>query len=170
MALTYVLIASSILGSNSATITFSSIPQTYTDLVLQISGRNSSTGSLALVRLNNNSSAVYPRTQIATDFTTVSSSRSTTQTEVQDYMANSFFAANLFSVSEVYIPNYTLTQTKQLSNISFREANNTTDAYAVCEAILNTSTSPVTSLTITSSNSNNFVTNSSFYLYGIKNS
>ena len=37
---TYTLISSNVLASSAATVTFSSIPATYTDLVLRVSARN----------------------------------------------------------------------------------------------------------------------------------
>ena len=36
---TYTLISSNVLGSSAASVTFSSIPATYTDLVLRVSAR-----------------------------------------------------------------------------------------------------------------------------------
>lgn len=61
MALTYEPISSTTLASTQSIITFSSIPQTYTDLVLvsfaQHTG-DASTGD-ATLRFNNDSSAVY---------------------------------------------------------------------------------------------------------------
>jgi hypothetical protein len=44
MANTYTLIESQVLGSSAASVTFSAIPATYTDLVLKFSSRNDDTG------------------------------------------------------------------------------------------------------------------------------
>jgi len=49
MATTYTLISSVTVGSGgAATMTFSSIPQTYTDLLVRVSARNTSTSGSGL--------------------------------------------------------------------------------------------------------------------------
>ena len=58
MAVTYASIASTTLGSGVSTYTFSSIPQTYTDLVIVIYTATS-TGAYCNIRFNNDSSTTY---------------------------------------------------------------------------------------------------------------
>jgi hypothetical protein len=65
MANTYTLIESQVLGSSAASVTFSAIPATYTDLVLRVSARtdaddtslitfNGTTTGYSITRLNGN--------------------------------------------------------------------------------------------------------------------
>jgi hypothetical protein len=59
MPATYDSIATQTLGSSATIITFSSIPQTYTDLVLVLVGQTTGGADSIGVRLNNDSSAIY---------------------------------------------------------------------------------------------------------------
>jgi len=59
MANTYTLIEAKTLGSNTANVTFSSIPQTYTDLLLKTSLRYTGSSADSVKMLFNNSSSNY---------------------------------------------------------------------------------------------------------------
>lgn len=72
---TYSTIATTTLGSNQADYTFTSIPSTYTDLVLVINGQVSS--SVTAVCQFNGSTSDYSTTEIFGDGTTASSFRTT---------------------------------------------------------------------------------------------
>jgi hypothetical protein len=63
MTVTYEAIASQTLTSSQATITFSSIPSTYTDLILVAVGKPTSGASLYM-RFNSNTGSNYSYTQI----------------------------------------------------------------------------------------------------------
>lgn len=58
MPATYEPIQTLVANGSQSTITFSSIPQTYTDLVLVASG-NASTGTGVIMRFNNSSATAY---------------------------------------------------------------------------------------------------------------
>lgn len=78
MATTYEPISTTTLGSNTATITFSSIPATYTDLVLVATTKNNSGGSRAIqVLLNNDTGTNYSTTDVQGNGTSAASTRST---------------------------------------------------------------------------------------------
>ena len=74
--------------------------------------------------------------------------------------------SNTFATAEIYIPSYRVSQHKQISMDSATE-NNATTAYRAVDAGLWRSTAAITSIELDGSN---FVSGSSFYLYGIKNS
>jgi hypothetical protein len=76
MPSTYEPIATTTLGTAASTITFSSIPATYTDLKLILVGTVSS-GSTPDITLNNDTSALYSRTILVGDGTSAFSARST---------------------------------------------------------------------------------------------
>jgi hypothetical protein len=80
MPQTYQRLGQVVLGSDTNTVTFSSIPQTYTDLVVDISGKsasNSNFGDEANVYLNNSSSSITNIFQTAGTDSTMLSTRST---------------------------------------------------------------------------------------------
>jgi len=62
MPATYEPIATTTLGSAAATITFSSIPATYTDLRISLVGSLSGGGNYANLRFNSDSSSLYSTT------------------------------------------------------------------------------------------------------------
>jgi hypothetical protein len=78
---TYEPIATQTLASAAASITFSSIPATYTDLKISFTGKHSTTGSgdNLVIRFNGDTAANYSRTLLQGDGSAASSSRSTAQ-------------------------------------------------------------------------------------------
>lgn len=74
MPSTYEPIATTTLGSNQTEITFSSIPQTYTDLVLIVAGTATTGGASFYCRVNGDSSSKYCWAYLSSNGTTVSGS------------------------------------------------------------------------------------------------
>jgi hypothetical protein len=170
MPSTYTLISSNVLSTAAASVTFSAIPSTYTDLVLRWSVRDSNVSFFAnfSVTLNSdttNNSYTFMRGIGATPTT----SRSTGYIGLYGGFNNgSQTTANSFSNGEMYIPNYAGTTNKPASAFNTSETNDTSNATIYAVASLNTGTSAVTALTLNPSAT--FLSGSSFYLYGIKNS
>jgi len=173
MAATYNLISSQVLGSSTASVTFSSIPQTYTDLVLRVSSTTNDGYFYDQFHIvfNSNTSAVYSDTWIKNNGSSGSSTNAT------GYSYNYVFAgivggtatANTFGSTEIYIPSYTSSQQKPFSS-SFVNENNSATAYSVgAAADLFQSTAAITSIALTPAYGL-FIANSTFALYGIKNS
>ena len=88
MAITYDKIATTTLGSASATITFSSIAASWTDIRVIFVG-TSSAGSNINIRFNNDSTTTYSATRLYGDGATASSNRSTSATNINP-LANLF--------------------------------------------------------------------------------
>lgn len=85
MSATYDSIATVSLGSPTTTITFSSIPGSFTDLRLLIVGRSDSTGNTSVgtfIRYNNDAGGNYSRTALFTDGASAVSSQASNATEV----------------------------------------------------------------------------------------
>jgi hypothetical protein len=169
MANTYNLIASQTLGSSSSSVTFSAIPNTYTDLKLVYcarSDRPSQTAELLGISFNSNSSS-YVRLVLEGN----GSSAGSYFDPINSFgvMPGSAATANIFSNGEIYIPNYLLSKNKVYNGDGTAE-NNATAANQNLDANRWNNTSAITSIGLTTYNSNNFITYSSFYLYGIKNS
>ena len=79
MATTYTPIATTTLGSAQASITFSSIASTYTDLVLIVNGAASNANTFG-VQVNLDTGTTYSTTGIIGDGSTASSNRQTNST------------------------------------------------------------------------------------------
>ena len=173
MANTYTLISSNVLASAAASVTLSSIPGTYTDLVLRVSARDNSTnavGDTCNVTVNNDTSSNYSITFLRGSGTAAISAANSGVTSINsatDINGDSG-TSNTFSSGELYFPNYTLTTSRPISVFNVNE-NNTTAARIYAGASLYRGTSAITSIKLETPGQN-FLTGSSFYLYGIKNS
>lgn len=80
---TEVALATTTLGSATNTITFSTIPATYTDLRLIFIGKQDVSGSDLLLRYNGDTGSNYSMTWIEGNGSTASSSRTTSATRIQ---------------------------------------------------------------------------------------
>ena len=175
MANTYALIASNTLGSNTASVTFSSIPQTYTDLILKISTRNDDTGKTetVLLRVNGLTTNVYSSAYFYASGTFTSYSRENAQTNINDGIRGNGNTAtsNVFSNNEIYIPNYTSSDSyKPISVFNAAEHNATDNNWIGVSANLVNTSDAISSITLSNTTTKVFLTGSSFFLYGIKNS
>ena len=116
MANTYTLISSNTLSSSAASITFSSIPATYTDLVLRWSVNTSSLQDGGIYFNGTLGTTNYSRTFLAGNGATASSSRNSNREIIDlDYLASA--TANTFASGEMYLPNYAGSANKPLSTI-----------------------------------------------------
>lgn len=172
MANTYTLISSNTLSSSAASVTFSSIPSTYTDLVLRASVRSDSAGTTVhdfTYRINGLTTSVYSKTQLTGDGTTAASYRqTTTRFALENTLDGASATSNTFGNIEIYIPSYTASQNKPIGNFGVSE-NNATLSGINAMAGLFLSTNAITQIECYTSGYN-FASGSSFYLYGIKNS
>jgi hypothetical protein len=170
MANTFEAIATVTVGSGGAAdITFSSIPATYTDLLVKFSVRSSLSGVDHQVRINVNSTGVgsnFSLRQLQGNGASVSSSTSTTGWFTGGTMPGTSATANTFGSIELYIPNYAGSSNKSMSVDAVGE-NNATTAYAEFNAVLYSNTAAISSLSFTGA-SGDFVQYSTATLYGIK--
>ena len=172
MPSTYTLISSNVLGSSAASVTFSAIPSTYTDLVLRWSARDVSGAANYDIQceFNGSGGTSYSTTQVygngSGTFSNVYSSAAYGRT---GYSESSDSTASTFSNDEIYIPSYTASQNKPFSSAGATENNSATSRVLVSAmASLWRNTSAITSIKLSSGGT--FAIGSSFYLYGIKNS
>lgn len=174
MTITYVKIASVAVGvGGSASIDFSSIPATYTDLLVKVSARGNGTGTtMAInVRFNGSSAANYSYRALQGSGAAAISYTSSggTSCNIGNGAASSS-TANTFNSTDIYIPNYLSSNAK---SISFDDANetNAATAYATLTAGLWNQTAAINQITLADySSSTSFVQYSSATLYGIKSS
>jgi hypothetical protein len=85
MPVTYDKIATTTLGSAASNIIFSSIPSTYTDLVLVLVGKRTTGGNNLYINLNNDSSALYSRTVLFGTGSVAGSTRNSNQITMTDF-------------------------------------------------------------------------------------
>jgi hypothetical protein len=177
MANTFVKIATVSLGSAAASIDFTSIPSTYTDLCLKISGRSDYSGTRAAVYItfNSNTGSNYSsRRLIGYDsnltLSDSSSAGAPTANATLGAIVGSTATASTFSNNELYMPNYAGSTNKSFSH-DFTVENNSSSAWQVgLSAALWDQTSAITSISLSLQAASNFVTNSTATLYGISNS
>ena len=173
MASTYTLISSNTLSSSAASVTFSSIPQTYTDLVLRMSvrGDSASVYDIEQIQFNNDStSGNYSFTLLWGSGSAATSGRGTNQSGHPTYYNNGDTAtSNSFGNGEIYIPSYTVAQNKPMSQFQVAETNAATERMGL-NANLWRNTAAISSIQITPYLGTNMLSGSSFYLYGIKKS
>jgi hypothetical protein len=164
---TYTLISSNVLASSAASVTFSAIPATYTDLILKMSLRGTAGGAASSIDLTfNSSTSGYSRTAVRGDGSTADSFRSSSASAIvlSTAVTQTGATSNTFSNAELYIPNYAGSTYKVLSSHTATE-NNATEAYTTAIAGLLQNTAAITSITMAAT----FGSGSSFYLYGISN-
>jgi hypothetical protein len=174
---TYTLISSNVLASSAASVTFSAIPATYTDLVLRINARSDGASKDDYIRytLNADTATNYSATELYASGASVASYRDTSVSpsgENRVLHANgSTSTANTFSNGEIYIPSYTVSQNKPLGMMGVQEDNTTGGNTINALAALWRNTAAITSIKLECySGASSFVSGSSFYLYGISSS
>lgn len=175
MATTYYKIATVTVGSGGAsTIDFTSIPQTYTDLLVKISARSNtaSRSTDCSIRIGNgtvSSSSIYNYIEITGDGT-VAYSGSGTNNKFNTVMNANTSTSNTFSNVEFYLPNYNSSNNKTLSTDAVIESNENNGAIQVrFQAWLWSSTSAINVIQLFPA-AGDFVQYSTATLYGIKNS
>jgi len=173
MANTYTLIEAKSLTTTTASITFTSIPQTYTDLKLVYSARNNAnTGSEGYdATLSFNSSTSNRTTKVLRgDGSIVSSNTISDPTDFRllRAMQPNNYTGSVFSNVEIYIPNYTGSNYKSFSVDSVLENNDTATGMSIIAGLWS-DTAAITSITV-GGQGGSLVQYSTFYLYGISNS
>jgi hypothetical protein len=163
---TYEAIATVTVGSGgTASIEFTSIPGTYTDLLLRTCTRGTTTNA-GYIYLNTSSSNFSWKGLYWDGVNVFGDSRSDNYGDA--LMNNSADTASTFSNSDHYFPNYAGNTNKSFSQDVVTE-NNGTYAQSRARAWLWSNTSAITGIKITAY-SGNFAQYSTATLYGIKNS
>jgi hypothetical protein len=166
MAATYTPIASITVGTASTTVSFSSIPQTYTDLVVVASVGNATTSSNMQIRFNSDTASNYSQTTLAGDGSTAASNRYSGATNISPIEREEVSdIANTYSFSIINIGNYSNTTTYK-STLSRSGTPNSSSPGTDVQAGLWRSTAAITSITLLV-NTGSFTSGSTFNLYGI---
>jgi hypothetical protein len=164
---TFELIASVAVGSGgAANIEFTSIPSTYTDLVLNLTGRFSSGSGFSVIELNG--SAANFSNRILEGNGSSASSFVSGNTNYAGALDGSGDTANTFSSAQYYIPNYAGSTNKSISFEAVNETNGTT-AYIDLGALLWSQTAAINAIRLKTHTGANYAQYSTAYLYGVKN-
>ena len=163
---TYTPLATTTLGSASNTVTFSSIPSTYTDLII-VTDAGASVISEVDLRVGNSSvdtGSNYSVTKLTGDGSTATSVRQSGQTYWRPNYNSLYDNANGKSVHIFQFMNYSNTTTNKTV---LSRANN---AGAGVDAIVGLwrSTAAITSMVLNAQTGGTFDVGSTFTLYGIK--
>ena len=172
MPSTYTLIASNTLSTSAASVTFSSIPATFTDLVLRVSARSNTASTVndTFGIIVNENTTNYSLTRLQGTGSAASSVRlSSANSWYGDFLPGNTATASTFGTMELYFPSYLSTQNKTASIVSMSETN-ATGASMSASAFLWQVTDAISSIRLITDGGGSFVSGSSFYLYGIKNS
>lgn len=166
MARTYEPIASTTLGSNATSATFSDIATTWTDLVLVVNLRRATTAenpSLTL-RFNSDTGSNYSMTNLLGNGSSASSARASSAT-MMNLSYHSMPSADSFATYVISIQSYANTNVyKTVLSASGHASHGVQRTVGLWR-----STNAITSVTITNDGSpTNFTSGSDFSLYGIK--
>lgn len=164
MATTFTKIADYTVGSGGASdITFTTIPSTYTDLVLKVSLRSTLGGDYFLFSFNN-TSANFSSRYIYYENTSVSSA---TLARYGGRINTTYSTASTFANTEIYIPNYAGSTNKSYSSDSVSEENGAAAPGSLIAGLWS-DTSAINQISLIPSSAN-FAQYSTATLYGVKN-
>lgn len=159
--LTYEPISSTTISGTAATVTFSSIPGTYTDLVLIVEGQNSAGGNSNLwIRLNSDTGANYSVTYFQGDGSSITSSAFSRS---DSYANIGKMATSSRTLNKLDFLNYSDTNSAKSFLCRYGDASVVT-GFASCWW---NSNAAITAIQVGNGNAANFVSGTTFTLYGI---
>jgi hypothetical protein len=169
MPATYDKIEAQTLGSAASSVTFSTIPGTYTDLVLVIDTRSSSTSASdtkLYVNFNSDTGSNYSQTFLFGNGSTAGSSRASNQAFIYAGDISATGGSSYAGRSNVIL---------QIQNYSNSTTNKTllsrvNSPNVLVEAVVGLwrNTAAITSITLDLESTPQFIATSTFTLYGIK--
>ena len=173
MANTFELISSVTVGSGgAASIDFTSIPSTYTDLCLKLSLRGTVSGDLqdnSLLRFNDSASGYSAKLLYGQGSGTPGSDAgSSTSLLTAEYHPGGAATINTFGNTEIYIPNYAGSNYKSVSSDLVIE-NNGTSTFMGIHAGLWSNTAAINKISLIAISGDSYAQYSTAYLYGVKN-
>lgn len=167
MPTTMKLIAKNVLGSDTASVTFSSIPGTYTDLLVMWSARTTRSGVVDdLIKAQFNAAGDTNLTVRYLRGTGSTAASNNDTVAYVGYLPGADGTINTHGSGELYIPNYAGSTAKSMSATGVNESNQSAVQMGAF-AVLWNSTAAITEIKLLPAFSGNLATNSSFFLYGI---
>ena len=163
---TYTLISSYTVSTAQMDVEFTSIPSTYTDLVVVVSCRltRATNGGQLNVNFNGSSANLTGRNLWGTG----SATSSGTDVALVALVPGANTTASTFSNFQLYVPNYAGSTNKSWSS-DFVSENNATAGYDGFVAGLWSQTAAINAIKFLDNGGNTIAQHSTFYLYGVKN-
>ena len=167
MARTYEPIASTTLGSAASTVTFSSLPSTFSDLVFVYSVTNGTSDFRGFTaQFNSDSASNYSGTYLGGDGSSAGSGRLSSQSKI--YVGR-YLNINGRQIGRLSLMSYANTSVfKTLLNEAANNEDSSASKGVWREVGLWRSTSAISSVVFTAGSPGSFGTGSTFSLYGIK--
>ena len=160
---TYTPIQTYTASGSQSSITFSSIPSTYTDLIVVINAASSTGGFGSWIRLNSDTATNYSQTILYGDGSSAVSLQGTNGTFVNlNYYGDATTTSNAQTII-VQIQNYASTSTYKTF---LSRGGNVASGLSAIVGLWRIS-SAISSITILSANGGNYASTSTFTLYGI---
>lgn len=164
---TFSQIASTTLGSAASSVTFSSIPSTYTDLVLVANVGSNNDAQVFSCRINSDTGTNYSITQLLGQGSAASSTRDSSQTKMNISKGVGVTTTNNGMVVVSNFNNYSNTTTYKTVLSRVGEATGTYIGTAATVGLWR-STAAITSIELSLNNgTTTFNTGSTFNLYGV---
>jgi hypothetical protein len=163
MALTYIQLKSQVLSSNQTSVTFSSIPQTFTDLRLIINLRETTGGGF--VTFNSNSGSVYGRNLMygSGDGTiTPFQEASRTNIAIGGSQVTAYNNQNILEIND-----YAST-IKYKQVVLYQGSVDSSTAFIAEHVASFRSTAGISTITVVGGGANSLLSGSTFALYGMK--
>jgi hypothetical protein len=155
----------------TASVTFSNIPQDYTDLKIVLSARTNRASVVDGIGYYYNGDTTAARYSAKQVTGTGSATQSTSYNQSNDenmYVSGNSATASTFGSSDLYIFNYT-SNGQKLSSVDSVSENNATPAFSNFGAGLYNQPNPITSITFIPVTGTLIMQHSTFTIYGIKN-
>lgn len=172
MPTTMKLVAKNVLDTTAASVTFSNIPSSYTDLCLKFSARSGRaqgflTDSL-VVQFNGIATGYSARYLYVNSGSSIIAATGSGGTFTSGSVNSNDSTASTFGNSTLYIYNYAGSTNKATWSYGTSPINNSTGFYMSIATGLWSNTSAITSMVLTTATGTNYQAGSTFYLYGIK--
>lgn len=167
MTATYEPIETQTLGTAVADVYFTSIPQTYTDLVAVVQTRTTDAGAYGdlAVRCNSLNTNIYSRTYVVGNGTSAISGRNTAGSF--GFLGGTTGASATAGVLAIYTINFmNYSNTSTFKTVLSRATNPVLQAEAAVTLIQ--TTNAISSINLLTASGSNFTVGSTFTLYGIK--
>ena len=152
-------------SGGAASITFSAIPDTYTDLLVVVSGRTNRSSVVDAINFKPNNQTSNRSMRVLQGSGSSAVSFSNSEISIEGPTGNNA-TSNTFGNVSFYIPSYRSSVAKSISGDGVSE-NNATAAYQTIMAALWNSTDPITSIVLAPLTGTLFLEHSTASLFGI---
>ena len=170
----YELISTSLVSSDTTSVTFGSIPATYKHLEIRMTSRTNEGGTTqsdsGLIEFNSDTTnGNYAGHYIAGNGSGVNNSATSFKIGTLRTLATSLNTGSAFAAHIIEIPDYAATTKNKVARVLSGQLNTTYSAYGIAlTSLLWINTSAITSVTLKPASGASWTSGSRFSLYGIR--